>query len=295
MWEMELSLCYAMLSKNQKKAADILLEDPDAARTMTVRELAGQAGVGQATIIRMLQAAGYEGWSAFQREVWQEKGKQERGMHEAAAREPASGGKKSPAKREYRKYEAVFQIIRDDLTMISDMAKHLDLRQLEEVVKVIKKAKIIDVYGTDNSANAAAELSGRMLHLGLTSRNYSDLFFQKVSAGHLGKRDVAIGFSISGETQAVIDSLAAAKQAGAVTVAVTGDQVSGLAQIADYIFITPTIHFSEISRWISSRISQMAFVDALCGAIMVSDPDRFDQMLLQSTKEFEQDMHRKDV
>ena len=30
MWEMELSLCYAMLSKNQKKAADILLEDPDA-------------------------------------------------------------------------------------------------------------------------------------------------------------------------------------------------------------------------------------------------------------------------
>ena len=134
-----------------------------------------------------------------------------------------------------------------------------------------------------------------MLHLGLTSRNYSDLFFQKVSAGHLGKRDVAIGFSISGETQAVIDSLAAAKQAGAVTVAVTGDQVSGLAQIADYIFITPTIHFSEISRWISSRISQMAFVDALCGAIMVSDPDRFDQMLIQSTKEFEQDMHRKDA
>ena len=293
MWENELRLCYAMLSRNQKKAADLLLEDTEAAGNMTVRELADRAGVGQATIIRMLQAAGYESWSAFQRTVWREQGQQE--LPEAADREVSSAGRKSPARREHRKYEAVFQIIRDDLTMISDMAKHLDLRQLEEVVKVIKKAKIIDVYGTDNSANAAAELSGRMLHLGLTSRNYSDLFFQKVSAGHLGKRDVAIGFSISGETQAVIDSLAAAKQAEAVTVAVTGDQVSDLAQIADYIFITPTIHFSEISRWISSRISQMAFVDALCGAIMVSDPDRFDKMLIQSTKEFEQDMHRKDA
>ena len=293
MWENELRLCYAMLSRNQKKAADLLLEDTEAAGNMTVRELADRAGVGQATIIRMLQAAGYESWSAFQRTVWREQGQQE--LPEAADREVSSAGRKSPARREHRKYEAVFQIIRDDLTMISDMAKNLDLGQIEELVKVIKKAKIIDVYGTDNSANAAAELSGRMLHLGLTSRNYSDLFFQKVSAGHLGKRDVAIGFSISGETQAVIDSLAAAKQAGAVTVAVTGDQVSGLAQIADYIFITPTIHFSEISRWISSRISQMAFVDALCGAIMVSDPDRFDQMLLQSTKEFEQDMHRKDA
>ena len=293
MWENELRLCYAMLSRNQKKAADLLLEDTEAAGNMTVRELADRAGVGQATIIRMLQAAGYESWSAFQRTVWREQGQQE--LPEAADREVSSAGRKSTARREHRKYEAVFQIIRDDLTMISDMAKNLDLGQIEELVKVIKKAKIIDVYGTDNSANAAAELSGRMLHLGLTSRNYSDLFFQKVSAGHLGKRDVAIGFSISGETQAVIDSLTAAKQAGAVTVAVTGDQVSGLAQIADYIFITPTIHFSEISRWISSRISQMAFVDALCGAIMVSDPERFDQMLIQSTKEFEQDMHRKDV
>ena len=293
MWETELRLCYAMLSRNQKKAADLLLENPEAAGNITVRELAERAGVGQATIIRMLQAAGYESWSAFQRTVWREQGQQE--LPEAADREVSSAGRKSPARREHRKYEAVFQIIRDDLTMISDMAKNLDLGQIEELVKVIKKAKIIDVYGTDNSANAAAELSGRMLHLGLTSRNYSDLFFQKVSAGHLGKRDVAIGFSISGETQAVIDSLTAAKQAGAVTVAVTGDQVSGLAQIADYIFITPTIHFSEISRWISSRISQMAFVDALCGAIMVSDPERFDQMLIQSTKEFEQDMHRKDV
>ena len=293
MWENELRLCYAMLSRNQKKAADLLLEDTEAAGNMTVRELADRAGVGQATIIRMLQAAGYESWSAFQRTVWREQGQQE--LPEAADREVSSAGRKSPARREHRKYEAVFQIIRDDLTMISDMAKNLDLGQIEELVKDIKKAKIIDVYGTDNSANAAAELSGRMLHLGLTSRNYSDLFFQKVSAGHLGKRDVAIGFSISGETQAVIDSLTAAKQAGAVTVAVTGDQVSGLAQIADYIFITPTIHFSEISRWISSCISQMAFVDALCGAIMVSDPERFDQMLIQSTKEFEQDMHRKDV
>nr|WP_294467881.1 MurR/RpiR family transcriptional regulator [uncultured Sellimonas sp.] len=293
MWETELRLCYAMLSRNQKKAADYLLSNPEAAGNMTVREAAKRVGVGQATVIRMLQTAGYESWSAFQKTVWCESGQQEMAgsIHdESYTREM---GKRSSEKREHRRYDTVFQIIRDDVDMIADMAKHLDLKKLEEVVKIIKKAKIIDVYGTDNSANAAAELSGRMLHLGLTSRNYSDLFFQKVSAGHLGKKDVAIGFSISGETQAVIDSLAAARQAGAVTVAVTGDEASELAGIADYIFITPTIHFSEISRWISSRIAQIAFVDALCGAILISDPERFNQMLIQSTKEFEQDMHKK--
>ena len=288
MWETDIRLCYALLSGNQKRAADILLNDPELAGTMTVRDCASRAEVGQATVVRMLETAGYKSWSEFQRTVWKEKGQKE-------AEEAKNYYRKSGGKKEHKKYETVFQVIRDDLTMITDMAQNLDLEKIEEVVRIIKKAKIIDVYGTDNSANAAAELSGRMLHLGLTSRNYQDLFFQKISAGHLGKKDVAIGFSISGETKAVIDALASAKQAGAVTVAVTGDRSSDLARIADYIFITPTIHFSEISKWISSRISQMAFVDALCAAIMVSDQERFSQMLIQSTKEFEQDIRKKEV
>ena len=284
MWETDIRLCYQTLSKTQKKAADLLLADPTRAGRMTVRACAAGAGVGQATVLRMLQAAGYEGWAEFQQAVWKEEGLREQGAHERQAHRTG----------DFRKDEVLFQVIRDDVTMISDMAKNLDVEKIGELVKIIKKAKIIDVYGTDNSANAAAELSGRMLHLGLTSRNYSDLFFQKISAGHLGKKDVAIGFSISGETRAVIDALASARQAGAVTVAVTGDGGSGLAQIADYVFITPTIYFSEVSRWISSRISQMAFVDALCAAILVSDEERFSRMLQQSTKEFEQDMRRRE-
>lgn len=286
MWETDIRLCYALLSGNQKRAADILLKDPELAGAMTVRDCASRADVGQATVIRMLEMAGYKSWSEFQRTVWMEKGQKE-------AEKAKSYYRKSGGKKDHKKYESVFQVIRDDLTMITDMAQNLDLEKIEEVVRTIKKAKIIDVYGTDNSANAASELSGRMLHLGLTSRNYPDLFFQKISAGHLGKKDVAIGFSISGETKAVIDALTSAKQAGAATVAVTGDRSSDLARIADYIFITPTIHFSEISKWISSRISQMAFVDALCAAIMVSDQERFSQMLIQSTKEFEQDIRKK--
>ena len=51
-----------------------------------------------------------------------------------------------------------------------------------------------------------------------------------------------MSFSISGETIAVIEALKAAKQCGAVTVAVTGDGESTLAECADYVFVTPTIY-----------------------------------------------------
>lgn len=278
MWTANFKLYYGVLSSNQKRAADYLLENEEAAGKMTLRECAAGAGVGQPTVIRMLNTAGYVSWAEFQQEVWKESGKSE---EKILIRE---------SRRQSKKHERVMQVVRDDLQMISDMMKNVDMLQLDQVVRVMKKAKIIDVYGTDNSANAAAELSGRLLHLGLTSRNYSDLFFQKISAGHLGKKDVAIGFSISGETTAVIEALRAAGQSGAVTIAVTGDVDSELAKGADYIFMTPTIYFNDVSKWISSRISQIAFVDMLCAAIMESDMERFSEQLSRSTREFEQDL-----
>lgn len=280
MWKLNIKLYYPSLSKGQKIAADYMLEHEEDVGSITIRECAARANVGQPTILRMLECCGYHGWTEFQHQVWKENGKKEEsGLH---APDGTAGRRK--------KESVVLQTIYDDMQMISDMAKLLDMDQIRQVVKIIKKAKLIDVYGTDNSANAAAELSGRFLHLGLTSRNYSDLFFQKISAGHLDKKDVAIGFSISGETTAVIDALSAAKKSGAVTIAVTGDEMSSLAKDADYIFLTPTIQLNKVSKWISTRISQIAFVDALCAALMESDMERFSKQLTKSTKEFEEDI-----
>lgn len=283
MWRIELKVYYPALSKRQRQVVDYLLEQEMKAGTMTLRECASGAGVGQPTVIRMLEACGYEGWSAFQCEVWKSMGQDE----SMILRKGTEG---SEGKKEKQKQSGVLQVVKDDIQMIADMARELDRNQLDRVVKIMKKAKIIDVYGTDNSANAAAELSGRLLHLGLTSRNYSDLFFQKISAGHLGEKDVAVSFSISGETIAVIEALKAAKECGAVTVAVTGDRESALAECADYVFVTPTIYAHQVSRWIASRISQIAFVDTLCAAIMESDMERFSEQLSKSTREFEEDI-----
>lgn len=271
---------YPRFSKNQRKAAEILLGEGEDPGSLTLRECAERAGVGQATVVRMLERAGYESWAEFQKTFWMEQGRQ--------GEDPEHIVPESPGRR--KRYEGIVHTIENDVTMIQDMMRMLDLNCLEEVVRIIKRAQLIDVYGTDNSANAAAELSGRLLHLGLTSRNYSELFFQKIGAGHLGNRDVAVGFSGSGSTKAVVDAIMAAHSAGAVTVAVTGDPESELAGQADYVFVTPICHTNEVSRWISSRISQIAFVDALCAAILDSDRERFSEMLTKSAQEFAADL-----
>lgn len=284
MWQDELKIYYSNLSRNQKKVADLFFQEKDKAGKMTLKECAEKAGVGQATILRMLEKSGYGGWSEFQKTIWQEEGSRKYRSQDKRENEMRTENAK------IKKYASVYHVIENDLAMIEDMTMCLEMSKLEEVVKIIKKAKLIDVYGTDNSANAAAELSGRLLHLGLASRNYSDLFFQKISAGHLGMKDVAIGFSSSGSTKAVIEALDSARKAGAVTIAVTAEEESDLAKDADYVFMTPVRHTSEVSRWISSRISQIAFVDALCAAILESDREKFGKMLTQSASEFVEDI-----
>lgn len=276
MWQMNLKCSYGGMSSNQKKVVDSLLKQEQDVCAMTLSQCAVLSGVGEPTVLRMLKQAGYKSWKAFKEAVLRQQGDMDI--------------QQDLSKRIY------FQVIQDDLKMISDLLYKMDFRQLEEVRRRLCRAKMIDIYGTDNSQNAAAELSGRLLHLGLPSRNYPDLFYQKISAGHLGKKDMVIGFSISGETKAVIEAFMAAKKQGASTVAITSDPKSVLAKISDFVFVTPTISYREESQWITSRISQMAFVDVLCASILESDPDFFSNQLRQSTQQFDQDiLHPKKV
>lgn len=275
-WLNKYKINYNSFTATEKIVADYFLNNSSEIGKLTLRSLAQELNVGQQTIVRTVKSVGYNGWKEFQIEVWKEEGIET---------------KKEKAKGHILKTNNMpLKIIEDDIKMIVEMAYNLDMKQLYKVVKLLKKANIIDVYGTENSSNAASELTGKLLHLGFTSRNYSDLFFQKISAGHLGKKDVAIAFSISGETKAVVESLNFAKKSGATVIAVTGNKYSTLAKEADYIFITPTIHKDNTSKWISSRITQIAFVDALCAGILASDSEKFNDKLIKSSEKFESDM-----
>ncbi len=272
MWKTNIMLNFQKMSKKQQDVATYMLENPESIQNMTIRQLATEVNVGQPTIIRTLEKSGYKKYKAFQKDVF------------------LSQNQRVDIDVTKINNSHALQVIQDDIMMLAKMAQDMDFSKLSEVVKIIRKANIIDVYGTDNSSNAAAELSGKLLHLGLKSRNYPDIFYQKVSAEHLSKKDVAIAFSISGETKAVIASIENANKSGAVTIAVTSDEDSHLSQIASYTFITPTIAVSEVSKWITSRISQIAFVDALCAEVMASDLERFARELQKSNLTFKEDI-----
>lgn len=275
-WMTNLKMAMGSYTVSEQRCAEHLLkmaamqEGEKALQELTLRKIAQEAKVGQPTVVRMLAKAGYTGWNAFVRDIWKGCGEQRRWKKDQES--------------------AALRALYADLQAIEEMASYLNKKELKQIAQKLKKAHLIDIYGTDNSAGAASELSGKLLHMGLPSRNYPDLFYQKVSAGHLSNTDVAVGFSMSGETNAVVDALHAAKESQATTIAVTGNLQSPLALVADFVVYTPTVVLSQSSRWISSRITQNVFVDVICTVIIEQDKGYFSQNLEQSISEFQKDV-----
>ena len=136
-----MKMVQAVTTKAEQKVAAWLMEQSGQLGQMTLREVASGAGVGQPTVIRLLKKAGFSGWNDFLHMVWKEK------------------------KLLDEKYEiqlpAALSCMQEDIAVIREMAQHLNLKAMKKLASVIKKAHLIDIYGTDNSAGAASELSGK--------------------------------------------------------------------------------------------------------------------------------------
>lgn len=271
-WILRCRMCYANCPEAEKRAAEVLIGQADRVGGYTLRACAKAAGCGQQTVVRFLNRCGYGSWKEFQREVWNSESRQ-------ATEVSYTGNSRKRVEEIPRKVAA------QTMEILTDFTQHMDLQVFSAVVRLLKKAKSIEIYGAECSAGIAADLTGKLLYLGLPCRTYNDLFFQKISAGHVGNKDVVIGISQSGQTKMILDAVEAAKENGAVTVGITGTDTSALAKLVDYTFVTPSGEDSPEGRWVVSRAMQMVLNDMLCQALLASDEERFRDSLVRSGRE----------
>lgn len=71
----------------------------------------------------------------------------------------------------------------------------------------------------------------KLLYLGFHCRHCSDYYQQKICAGNLSSRDVAVGISYSGYSQDTVETIREAKKSGATTIVLTNFRDSSHQQI----------------------------------------------------------------
>lgn len=232
--------------------AKLILEDPGVIVRSTITEFSAVSGTSEATIVRTARALGFTGYSQMRFS-----------LAAAVAREkperlvPGDLGPDDPLT------DVIAKVARAESEALDDTAAQLDPTQLGEVVTAIAEARRVDVYGVAASGLVATDMSQKLLRIGLSSHPFSDAHLALTSAALLREGDVVVAISCSGETPDVLVPARTAKEAGAMTVAITNNPRSSLAELADHTLVSAGRETAFRPGALASRISQLLIVDCL--------------------------------
>ena len=269
---------YADLRRSEKLAADYVLEHMEQIPDLSIDRLAHNAGVSQPTVLRMLRSAGFSGYRDFCYRL----------VAELAKKTGTGGDGKGPMygytlDKSTPLEEIPFNMAATTQKMLEETVKNFSGKIYQKTVEALANARLIDIYGVENSEATALDLLTKLLYLGLPCRYFSDCYHQQIAAGALTPGDVAVGISYSGESKDTVDSLRKAKKAGARTIAVTNFKDAAISRYADILICTSQEQLMYGDA-IFSRSCQILVVDMIYMGIISLDYDRFTDRLKRCEK-----------
>ncbi|HHT90618.1 MAG: MurR/RpiR family transcriptional regulator [Bacillota bacterium] len=251
---LHLRSAYPTLRPAERRVADTILENPDDVIHLSITDLAAEAGVSDATIVKFCKRLGYKGFQEFKILLAQDV---------VTKQVPIYGEIELDDDVETIK-EKIFQA---NITALQDTAQVLKASVLETAAKALADAGEIHFYGMGASGIVALDAEHKFSRIGLRVGAFVDAHTQLTRAALLEPGDAAVGISYSGDTLEIVEALEAARLAGALTIAITNYPQSTVAAAGDLVLLTASQEDILRSGVISSRVAQLSVIDSLFIAV----------------------------
>ncbi len=158
----------------------------------------------------------------------------------------------------------------------------IDRNVLINVIALMKKAKVIDIYGDGINNEVAKMFCYKLGEIGITSNAYSSIHWSHASFLQLENiPNFSILISHTGKNSNVIDAAKRLKKCNMPTLSISGNIDQSLAKLTDYnIHIMTTENTLEFSNVIFTMSTQY-ILDILVASLLVH---RYDVVLKTSNK-----------
>lgn len=244
------------MSQAMAKIAKLLLESPDAPLRLSITELAEAAGASPATVTRFCRTIGFSGYAPFRVAVASDVGRE-------LAKERWSEDIGRAFGPDDSSTEVMSTLLAAHTRSLRETAEFLDLERIKQIASRIATCSHVDLYGIGGSATMAQEMQSRLYRIGINTHYWPEVHSGLTSAALQDEHCVAIAISNTGRTEETIQMLERAKSAGALTVAVTNNPESPLAQLADeHIATLANEQFLQPDD-LSAKHSQLFVLDLL--------------------------------
>lgn len=244
----------ADLRRSERKVAEKVLEDPHRILNATLAEAAALSDVSEPTVIRFCVAIGCTGYQEFKLKLAHSLALGTLATHSVLSKEDSTEA-------------LVEKIFGYTMTSLDWARGHLDTRALARAIALLSEARSIEFFGLGASGIVALDAQQKFPLFGVPCGAQADTHQQLMTASMMREGDVAVVFSNTGQTLAMIEVALAAQAGGARVIGVTGAQDAPLIEHCDVAILVETLDNTDIYTPTISRIAALVIVDILSAAV----------------------------
>lgn len=247
-----------LLTPLEAKVVDTVFGLRDFNDETSLKKIAAEAGVSEAMVVKITKKLGFAGYRDFRAAVSLYNSQPTAEMHRELSVDDTS-------------QEIVQKVFRTSIHALEETLAILDMAAFDRAADLIHMGSQRDFYGVGGSAQIARDVSHKFLRIGVRANVFDDSHMMLMSASLLKEGDIAVGFSHSGNTTAVIEGIQLARRNGASTIAITNYGGSALAQAADIVLCSTAQGSPLMGENAAARIAQLNILDAIFVAVAQRD------------------------
>ncbi|PSV95573.1 MurR/RpiR family transcriptional regulator [Photobacterium iliopiscarium] len=263
------------LTPSARRIADYVLVQPQRVTELSIAELAQQANVGEASIIRFCRALNFKGFQDLKMKLAIEVATPHETEKHMLDTELTADDDAEHIGRKLQ--QTINNVLGETLNL-------LDFSKLEAVARALQQQKRIYFFGVGSSGITAEDAKNKLMRIGFDVDALTNNHFMYMKAALLNSDDVAIGISHSGTSKETIKALALAKECGATTVALTHNPLSPLAELSDYVLINGNRQGQLQGDSIGTKITQLFVLDMLYTLLVRDNPQHTRQQKYKTTQ-----------
>jgi RpiR family transcriptional regulator, carbohydrate utilization regulator len=236
-----------------ERIAEVVLNDPETVLKMSMAELSRAADTSDPTVVRFFRRFGCEDYQDFKVRLGQ-------GLV------PQAPFDYEPITLADSPESLCAKVVTNSLHAIQRFASDVDATAIDRAVTQLMEARSVFLFGLGISETIAFDAEHKLFRLGLHCRTVLDSQKQMLLAPTLRSDEVAVFFSHSGATKALVEAASVARSKGAYTIAITAPG-SRLTQTCDLTIGVPAYENTELYTPLTARINHLLVINMLVAMV----------------------------
>jgi RpiR family carbohydrate utilization transcriptional regulator len=255
-------------SRSEKRVAEWVLAHPKEAVGATLAQVSRECETSEPTVVRFCRKAGLGGF-------------RELGIRLTEALSTPASYVHRDVRPDDSSSDAVLKVMDASIQSLIDMRSQLSVMPIDDAVAAMSKARQIAFAGLGASGHVARDACHKFFRLGVPCSSLNDTPMILQFASIAEPSDVLVLLSHTGRWPEFARAANLANNRGATVIAITNPQ-SDLAREATLLFPCQLIEDTSVYTPMSSRLAQLALLDAVHVALALESGEHAADRLRKS-------------